>query len=318
MNVSRQFLERIAGETGFRPGTLEKVVRLADLAGDIARHPLLGSVLALKGGTALNLAFGPPSRLSVDLDFNYIGHHDRGAMLAERPQVEKSIADLARRKGYRVQVSADAFAGRKIYLSYSSVLGQADRIEVDLNFLFRVPVGEPEMRELWQPGGLDRPRLRVVSLHEIGVGKLLALLDRTAARDAWDAARLPLLGPSVLLDPSFRARLITLSAILDHPLESYTRVRLFERITHRSVEELLVPMLMEGEAPRAEVLADQAWRVIEPLLDLDPAEREFTLAIQKGEVRMDLLFANDPTEAERMAGHPAIQWKLLNARKRKG
>jgi len=71
MSVSLEYLERCAGETGFQVASLEKVTRLGELAGDIARHAFLAEVLALKGGTALNLAFGAPSRLSVDLDFNY-------------------------------------------------------------------------------------------------------------------------------------------------------------------------------------------------------------------------------------------------------
>jgi len=60
MGVSFEYLQRCAAETGFQPGILEKVVRLGELAGDIARHPRLGEALALKGGTPLNLAFGPP------------------------------------------------------------------------------------------------------------------------------------------------------------------------------------------------------------------------------------------------------------------
>jgi len=140
MNVSLEYLQRCSAQTGYRVEPLEKVVRLGGMAADVARHPFLGSVLALKGGTASNLCFGPPQRLSVDLDYNYIGHLDRAAMLEARPAVEQAVADLARRQGYRVQQSADAFAGRKYYLLYRSVVGPEERIEVDLNFLFRMPI----------------------------------------------------------------------------------------------------------------------------------------------------------------------------------
>ena len=77
MTVSRQTLDRLSGETGFRPDALEKVLRLGELAADIGRQPILSAALALKGGTALNLCFGAPRRLSVDLDFNYIASADR-------------------------------------------------------------------------------------------------------------------------------------------------------------------------------------------------------------------------------------------------
>ncbi len=86
MNVSLEYLERCSVESGFQVAALEMVVRLGELAGEVMRHPFLGRVLALKGGSALNLCFAPPQRLSVDLDFNYIGHVERQKMLEDRPR----------------------------------------------------------------------------------------------------------------------------------------------------------------------------------------------------------------------------------------
>jgi predicted nucleotidyltransferase component of viral defense system len=112
MSVSLEYLQLCSAQTGYEIGPLEKVVRLGEIAADILRHPFLGKVLALKGGTALNLCLDQPRRLSVDLDFNYIGHLERDKMLTDRPQVEEALVQLAARKGYRIQKSADAFAGR--------------------------------------------------------------------------------------------------------------------------------------------------------------------------------------------------------------
>jgi len=39
MSVSLEYLTRCSVETGYRVEPLEKVVRLGELAGDIARHP---------------------------------------------------------------------------------------------------------------------------------------------------------------------------------------------------------------------------------------------------------------------------------------
>jgi len=149
MSVSLAYLERCAAVTGFPVSGLEKVVRLGEVAREIGAHPLLSRVLLLKGGTALNLAFGPPTRLSVDLDFNYVGELERERMLVERSRVERALDDLASRAGYRVQRSGVAFAGRKSFLHYRSVLGHEDRIEVDVNFLLRLPLEPPVIGELW-------------------------------------------------------------------------------------------------------------------------------------------------------------------------
>ena len=314
MSVSLEYLTQCAAETGYRVEPLEKVVRLGDLAGDIARHPLLGPVLALKGGTALNLCYGPPKRLSVDLDYNYVGEIERRKMLEDRPRVETAAAEIAKRQGYRVQQSADAFAGRKLYLRYRSVLGQEERIELDLNFLFRVPLAGTALRELWQPGELDRPNVRVVSLEELLVGKLLALLDRGAARDVWDVANLPSQAKRVLRKPSFRSWFIALATMLPHPLPTYSRERLESRINERVISEQLAPMLARKVELDPASLVGSAWAAVGKLLELAPNEEAFTAAVQNGELPTELLFQDDQEEARRAASHPAIQWKIENVR----
>ena len=75
--MDRDLISALSAESDFPSGPLEKVIRLGEVAASVARHPLLSRVLALKGGTALNLFSGLPIRLSVDLDFNYIGALDR-------------------------------------------------------------------------------------------------------------------------------------------------------------------------------------------------------------------------------------------------
>ena len=315
MRPSKPFLERSSAETGFQPGTLEKVIRLGEMAGELARHPLLGETLLLKGGTALNLCFGVPRRLSVDLDYNYIGATDRETMLTQRGEVESALDDLARRIGYQVQRSADAFAGRKHYLRYQSVFGGSDRIEIDLNYLFRIPIGTPQTVSMWQPSELDRPEIRVVSMGELCAGKMLALLDRAAPRDAWDVAHLPELAGPTLTSKAFRAQFIALSSILPEPLTSYRRDRLLKRINQESVSEHLWPMLAEVEVPAAGELVEKAWQVIEPFVLMEKAERAFVDGIARGVFRGDLLDieGNAATELEQ---HPAIQWKLRNVREK--
>ncbi|MEW5817292.1 MAG: nucleotidyl transferase AbiEii/AbiGii toxin family protein [Spirochaetota bacterium] len=313
MNVSLEYLQRCSAQTGYRVEPLEKVVRLGGMAADVARHPFLGSILALKGGTAFNLCFGPPKRLSVDLDYNYIGHLSRTAMLEARPAVEQAVVDLARRQGYRVQQSADAFAGRKYYLLYRSIVGPEERIEVDLNFLFRLPIAGIELRDLWQPGELDHPRVRVVSLEEILIGKFLALLGRGAGRDAWDIAYPPLSTSEILRSLRFRRWFIALSSILEHPLSTYTRERLDATMTDRDITERLSPMLA-GPAPVRNELIERAWYSISGCLSLDPNEEAFIAAVQQGELKPEMLFPDNPEEAGRLLTHPAILWKIQNVK----
>ncbi len=196
MELDRGELDRLAAQHGFLAGTLEKVLRLGDLLVEFGRHPLLREALLLKGGTALNLDSEAPPRLSVDLDFNYVRAEGREAMLADRPEIERAITRIAGAGSYQVQLSADEHAGRKMFLSYRNTAGVPDRIEVDVDYMYRVTLAVPVEAVLWQPGDYPRPRVRQVGVDELAAGKLCALLDRAAPRDLFDAARLPgLVGP---------------------------------------------------------------------------------------------------------------------------
>ncbi len=314
MNLSAEHVEGLAAQTGFRPETLEKVIRLGELAADIGRHPLLSRVLVLKGGTALNLMFGSPARLSVDLDFNYIGHENLAQMQADRAEVERATVIIAKGQGYRVQQSRDAHAGRKIYLSYASSSGTPDRIEVDLNFLFRVPIGAVTARPLWQPPGMTRPEVRVVSPEELFTGKLRATLDRAMPRDLFDTIRLPGYAAGDWETLKLRRTHVALAATLPHPLFEYGQDR-FDRVTERAIREQLLPMVHRDEKPTLNDLKERAWRVLKPLVTLDDAEREYIERVHAGELSPELLFPDDEELTNRLRRHPALLWKIENVKR---
>ena len=312
MSVSLEFLERRAAETGYAVTTLEKVTRLGEIASEVGRHPAFREALALKGGTAINLGFGAPTRMSVDLDYNFVGCADREGMLRARPAIEQSLGDILRRLGYQVRHSADATAGRKFYATYRSVLGPDDRVELDINYQWRTPLAGLRVMELWQPEGLDRPRVTVVADEELWVGKLLAFLDRTAPRDAWDVSRLPLIAAGLSESPALHRWLVALSFILDHPLETYDRTRLERRLTSDAIESQLHPMLAAGDRPDPAALLAQAWSVVESLVTLMPAEAEFIRRAQKADIDASLVFPDHPDDARRFETHPQVVWKLRN------
>ena len=74
MKPDRKNLELISQRTGFQVSALEKVFRLTEILNDVFRHPVLSKELVLKGGTALNLFYGPPRRLSISVHRSLIAH----------------------------------------------------------------------------------------------------------------------------------------------------------------------------------------------------------------------------------------------------
>lgn len=303
-------LQRLAAETGFRAPSLEKVFRLVELLQEIQRHSGLTEKLVLKGGTALNLLRDVPRRLSVDLDFNYIGVIDREAMLVERPLVEEAIEAIGLSLGYSIQRSRDGHAGRKFYLGYRSQFGTPDRVEVDINFLHRVCLLPVETGRIWPTASLPDSSVRVLSAAELAAGKLCALLGRTAVRDLWDVAHLP-----ELIQPwppsELRSVFVALASALPHRLDSYDLERSL-RVREGEAQRLLQPMLGGAEIADPADLRTRAREILEPLLTLTDAEREFCRRLSEGVIAAELLFPGRNELTERATRHPVLRWKAEN------
>lgn len=310
--MDRNTLRLLAEREGFAVEPLEKVARLGELAGRINRHPRLGVELALKGGTALNMFDGPPPRLSVDLDFNYVGSVDRTEMLTRRPGLEKDVQGIARELGYSLQESSDESSGRKYFLGYRTGEGNRDRIEIDLNFAHRLPLAPLRRAEMWQPGEVIRPQLQLCGREEVASGKICAFFDRRKPRDLYDVIRLPRSCHGFWETPEFRALVIAFTGILDHPLSSYTRERL-EQVRDTDIRAELVPMLGRSENIDRNTLLTDAWSAVERFGSLTPPEQDFVDQLQRGELRLDLLDSLDAEGRERLERWPPILWKIRNA-----
>ena len=138
-------MEVIAEERGYRPEILEKVYRLLDLTREIMAIDLLKDRLVLKGGTAINLfCANTLPRLSVDLDFNYIGSVDRERMLKDKVEIDGVISSLCQRMQYEIYRNPQSHAGGKMVLTYNTHLRRRGRLEIDLNYLYRAPLWKIE------------------------------------------------------------------------------------------------------------------------------------------------------------------------------
>jgi hypothetical protein len=167
---------------------------------------------------------------------------------------------------------------------------------------------------MWQPGDYPGCEFPLVGLDELAAGKLVALLDRTAPRDAWDVARLPGISGGKWPTPRSRAIFIAIAGQLPHPLHSYAD-RGLSPIHDSDVTRHLYPMLVSGDRPTGEEIRAAAWSVVQPLLDLTTDERAYCDRLQTGALRPELLFPDDPELASRVAASPALRWKAENAQR---
>lgn len=190
MIVSRERLLKEKRNLGYRQEIIEKVIWLMEILNVIADDSYLSPRLALKGGTALNLFHFNLPRLSVDADLNYIGAIDRETMLAERSGVENRIKRLLERIGLTLSRNPREHAGGKMVWRYPSALGNQGNIEIDINFMYRVPLFPTEQKSSITLSGKQITKLQVLNIHELAAGKLTALLKRQTGRDFFDANEL--------------------------------------------------------------------------------------------------------------------------------
>jgi len=308
----------IASETGFRIDVVEKVLRLQGILDRLDRHELTRGAWVLKGGTALNLLHLDVPRLSLDIDINYVGETDVAAMRQARPDFERALSACCEREGCAVRRAPVEHAGGKFRLRYASVLGGSQNLEVDVNYVARIPLWGTERMTLRYPPGV-RQEVPTLVFEELAAGKFAALLQRSVVRDAYDAAALIGIAPDLTRRPRFRVPFVCfVGSSRGAALElSGDRIRLEER----AVATELVPLLRQGQGGQEPDCAELAASIqetlrpaLEQLLVWSDAERHFLDRLQtEGEIEPALLH-DDPTVRYRIRDQPMLIWKAQHVR----
>lgn len=318
---SRETLQRLASASGHQPGTLEKVMRLLDLLQEIASDDVLGSRLALKGGTALNVFYLTLDRLSVDIDVNYVGALDRAAMLAERPAVEEALNRILAAQGYQVRRQPTEHAGGKWIARHASALGGQGALEVDMNFMMRQPLFGIVRMDSVLLGDMKATGVPVIDRHEIVAGKMVALLDRRAARDLFDARRI--FAMEGLNWRWIRAAMLALGASGRNDWRAASVDKIGADLTELRQKLLIcLPRAYFEEAGSIEGWIEETIALcraeLTPILTLTEGERAFLDGvIERGEIDASSLDVEAEIQ-DRIARMPMLQWKAENVRKKDG
>jgi hypothetical protein len=256
-------------------------------------------------------------RLSVDIDLNYIGAADRETMLAERPRVEKALFQVAERLGLTVRRAPSEHAGGKWRLSYISVLGRGATIEVDVNYILRVPIWEPSRGESRAFIGHRVEGVKLLDPHELAAGKLAALLARGASRDLFDARELLALDRFDL--DKLRLAFVVYGGInrVDWRGVSPDHVT----TTVSDVRRQLLPMLRQDirpvenqvEAWTAALIEETRARLSKVLPLAENERRVLDRLNGDGEIEADLL-TSDAALHHRIEANPGLRWKAWNVK----
>ncbi|MBI4561354.1 MAG: nucleotidyl transferase AbiEii/AbiGii toxin family protein, partial [Candidatus Rokubacteria bacterium] len=163
---------------------------------------------------------------------------------------------------------------------YWNGLGTQDRVEVDLNYMFRIPLIPGDLCQAWTPDPDVPCQGRLAAFEEVMAGKLVALVDRTAPRDIYDVASF------WSAPPAYDARLlrrlfISLSGILPLALTAYG-LRLLDAFSWREFESELAPFLRQEEPSKTETLKSMVAALLSGFLNLSADEQAYVERLQRG------------------------------------
>lgn len=312
-------VRRIAGETGFREEAVEKALYLAAILERLCAHPDLRNAWVLKGGTAINLFHLEVPRLSVDIDINYTGSRDLEGMRAARPGFERALVACCEREGCHVRRAPGEHAGGKYRLRYAGGIGGPGSLELDVNFVQRVPLLGIDRRPPRFPPGAASSVVPVLAVEELAAGKFTALLTRGAPRDAFDAWKLMEAVPDLLDRPALRMAFVVQAASVREDLRAKDPGTV--GLAGRAVRDELLPLLRAEARPLggdADVLGAHLNALCRglatSLLKWHDREQAFLdRLLDAGEIVPDVL-TDDPDLQDRIAAQPMLRWKAMHVR----
>ena len=279
MNYSKQYIYEIAQKSGFLANNTEKVIRLLDVLKFIDEElNRISHQLILKGGTAINLIYTNLTRLSVDIDLDYVGSLEKEQTLKDRERILESLDNYMLKEGYSVSSKSrgSAILVSRTY-AYINAYGNRDNIKVEINFIDRIHILPIVNRKI---NYFDKEVMTNAPLEEeLFAMKICALIDRSK--------------PFELNENIFKG---------------------IEAVSKDSIKKELLPVLKKSEKLNLEAIKQEVINFLQDLLVLNSDETKYLEEFSKGTFNPSLLF--DVCSAERAAKHPMAKWRINNIGKK--
>ena len=313
MNYSKQYINEIAQKSGFLANNTEKVIRLLDVLKFIDEElNRISHQLILKGGTAINLIYTNLTRLSVDIDLDYVGSLEKEQTLKDRERILESLDNYMLKEGYSVSSKSrgSAILVSRTY-AYINAYGNRDNIKVEINFIDRIHILPIVNRKI---NYFDKEVMINAPLEEeLFAMKICALIDRSKPRDLYDTFRLK--NDFLNLEKDKLRKLTVFYLSLDGIFElNENSFKGIEAVSQDSIKKELLPVLKKNEKFNLEAIKQEVINFLQDLLVLTSDETKYLENFSKGTFNPSLLF--DVCSAERAAKHPMAKWRINNIGKK--
>ena len=313
MNYSKQYINEIAQKSGFLANNTEKVIRLLDVLKFINEElNRISHQLILKGGTAINLIYTNLTRLSVDIDLDYVGSLEKEQTLKDRERILESLDNYMLKEGYSVSSKSrgSAILVSRTY-AYINAYGNRDNIKVEINFIDRIHILPIVNRKI---NYFDKEVMINAPLEEeLFAMKICALIDRSKPRDLYDTFRLK--NDFLNLEKDKLRKLTVFYLSLDGIFElNENSFKGIEAVSQDSIKKELLPVLKKNEKFNLEAIKQEVINFLQDLLVLTSDKTKYLEEFSKGTFNPSLLF--DVCSAERAAKHPMAKWRINNISKK--
>jgi predicted nucleotidyltransferase component of viral defense system len=312
-SYNKQTLSKQAQELGFIRDTFEKMMRLTEMLGFISKDPLLSKLLALKGGTAINLVIFNLPRLSVDIDLDYSMNNSRDEMMKDREEITRVIRRYMASEDYDLSgKSKNTHSLDSFVCSYTNSGGTRDAIKIEVNYSLRCHVMPFVSMQIETLGIFTETTVLSVAPMEIFAGKINALLSRAAARDLYDMNNIVKFG---LFDESEssmlrKCALFYLAISSDEAPDSFDMNRIYG-LTNHIIRTDLRPVLRKKDSFDLQSAQKDVADYLTQLLSVNDSERRYLDAFRNGEYKPELLF-EDEDIVQRIRNHPMALWEMIN------
>jgi hypothetical protein len=272
-------------------------------------------MLALKGGTAINLTVFNLPRLSVDLDLDFAVNLTRDETRRKRDRISELLDLYMTAEGYAKKAkSKRAYILDSFVYSYTNAAGNSDNIKVEINYSLRahaLPACDIAVRtsEVFVPFPV-----RVVAPVEIFASKIVALADRGAARDLYDLNNMIFYGlfdePDITL--LRKCAVFYLAVAGDVAARGFGSERIAE-ITPHKIKTDLYPMIRNAERFDLQAARERVTAFLNEHMSLSDNETAFLQRFAAGSYEPELLF-NDDEILRRVENHPMAAWRIRHIR----
>jgi predicted nucleotidyltransferase component of viral defense system len=307
----KDILKEQAQKLGFQIGVFEKVCRLIEILRFINETNELREVLALKGGTAINLAVFNMPRLSVDIDLDFTLNLNKEETRLERELISNLLKNYMTFEGYCLKdKSKHTYIFDSFVYSYVNASGNSDNIKVEINYSLRCHIFKAFYVTVSNLDYFVPFTVRILSPVEIFASKIVAFSGRAAARDLYDLNNMV---NNNLFDKSdiilLRKCAVFYLAVSGDVKADGLRFELIDKITPYKVKTDLIPIINNLERFDLKAALERVSTFLSKHMELSLEELTFLKHFVAGSYEPELLFG-DSEILKRIENHPMVKWRL--------